>query len=1182
MRFRAIGFGGASLDLGTSVSGILQTHIGGKELTRGYKGRLVSLAGQLLSLALLVWLFAGTVQGYLHAQEFRASITGQVADSTGAAIPGASITALNVETRVPYSTKSDAQGEYALLYLLPGQYTITVDAKGFQSMTYNNVVLNSAQQLGLNVSLKPGSVAQQIVVTAGSVDLDTVSASTGGVVDQMKVDNMPTPGMQVFDEIVLTQGIRSTGMPFNLTPRNNGNNYVQSGAQVDEGLFLVNGAPVSDQGNWYFVPSQDSTGQVQAFAMPYDAQYGRSGGGAFSANIKGGTADYHGSVYEYYGDQVTDANKWQNNLTGTPKSANRRDTWGATSGGPIRKGKIYYFGSYERFWQSQPTIKIESVPLPTWIQGNFQGSGYTIYDPTSTTCASTNASGGCTSYTRTAFQNDEIPQTDISPIGQAILSYYPAPNVPNPGTVNNYIYSTAGWSYYDQFIGRIDENISDATRLYGLFTLENNANYGASNGFSNAALTDTNDVTRDYNVILDLTHIVSPTKVLDFKGSYGHNSGMNYNGMAIKDNLSPGKVGFNMPAVATVSNSIVPALTVTNMASLFGDTDSGTMDADADFKASATQLIGHHNLHYGAEFMDIQTSPTGTIGTPYGAFTFNSTYTQQNPLAAKTGQGNEIADLLLGVPSSGSIGWSTPIFVTMHYFGLFLQDDFQMRPNLTLNLGLRWDVNTSPRDRHNRINAGFCLTCTNPYTSQINAGNSPNLQAPLLGGLEFAGVNGEPSAPFAVQWHNWEPRVGFSWGSLSNTVIRGGYGIFYPWSSLAVDDTGFSQTTSYVASLDGGLTPSTYFQSGKPYPNGAIAPTGSSEGLETNAGNAITYGDVNRGLRMTQHWSLGVQRRFPGALLLDVQYLGTTVHSIPVDTSLDVITTTEQQACLADLSICNTNVTNPFYGVLPASTALGASATIPSWELMRAYPLFNGVTENQVPSGDSHYNALAVRVERRLKNLDMVFNYTYSNWMDRDSYLNNGSFRDAALSKGLDPNDVRNYFITNVVYPLPSVFKSAGVLNIFANHWIVATTFETGTGFPLSLPSANFTCSSYAPAGGQTRAHWFNNNESCWQPLSTWQPRTTPLYIGFLRQPPLTFWNGELHKDFPLKWEGMVAQFRAICTNLANHPTFGAPSTTVATAPTYSPTTSWAGLGTLPTTESDVPRSFLLALKVTF
>ncbi|WP_188759640.1 TonB-dependent receptor [Edaphobacter acidisoli] len=1135
----------------------------------------------LLLLAVTVGLVASA-----SAQDFRASITGEVTDPSGAVIPHVAVIVFNVATHVQYSATTNGQGIYSILYVLPGMYTVTAKAGNFQTMVYHDVRLDSAQQFGLNITLQPGSVAQQVVVTAGAVDLDTVSATSGGVVDHTKVANMPSTGMMVWDDVSFAEGVKSASANvFNLTPRNNANLYAVSGAQTDENVFYMNGAPISDQGSWYFTPNMSSVQQMQTSAMPYDAEYGRTGGGVFSTNLKSGADAYHGSIYDYYGNRVLNATPWIDKLSGIPKPVDTRNTWGGEVGGPIRKDKTFFFFSYEGFHQEQPATPTDTVPTAAERSGNFTGTGYTIYDPLSTYCAQKNASGGCTLYARKSFPNDTIPAGEISPIGAAILAMYPQQN--QPGLTKNYVITWPTNYEYEQFIGRIDQNFSENTRLYGIYTHEHDHAQNAGNGLTNEAWSGSTPVSSNYNIVLDLTHILSPTKVLDLKASYGHTSALTTTGNAVQSGFSASKLGFNMPAVGTTSHqNIAPSMTVTGGTNIFGNTASGTADADADFSGSITQLVGRHSLHYGFEFMDIQTAPTGVLGNPNGAFTFDQTYTQGNPLQATTGQGNVFADVLLGYPSSGSVSWNEPTFVTMHYYALYMQDNFKALPNLSLNLGLRWDLNTSPRDRHDRINAGFCFTCANPLSAQINYAKAPGLQNPLVGGLQFAGVNGQSSAPYQNHWNDWQPRVGFSWAALRDTVIRGGYGIYFPWAPLGVDNTGFSQTTPFVASLNGKLTPDTNLNSGTPYPGGAIAPSGAAAGLATNAGNGITFNDLNGKLRMTQHWSFGIQRRMPAGILFDVEYLGSSVHGISISTPLGVVSTALQQQCNTDLSVCNTNVANPFYGVLSSSTSLGASSTIPAWELMRAYPLFNGVTENRVPSGSSHYHGVDVRAERTVRNLDFVFNYYYSNWMDRLTYLNSGDFVDANPTKTLDPLDRRNYISLNMVYPLPSTGKH-GFVGVLANDWVFASTVIWGTGNPLQLPSANFNagtsgCSSYAPQGGQTRAHWFNNNESCWANLGPWQPRTTPLYVGFIRNPSYMVWNPALSKQFALPFREMTAQFRMESTNGANHPIWGAPNISPATPASFSPTTSWTGFGTLPNTPLPQERQIIASLRISF
>lgn len=1130
---------------------------------------------------LLVFLSAGRGA----AQEFRASITGQVADHSGSVIPGATVTAVDTATGQTYSTKTDGQGGYSLLYLLPGVYKVTVIAHGFQSAVFNDVTLESAQQRGLNVTLNPGTVTQQVVVTAAGQLLDTVSASTGGVIDQTKVANMPSTGREVWDDVSLTPGIRTTATdPFDITPRNNGNQYTVAGVPTDANAFYMNGAPVSDQGKWYFVPEQDAVQEVQVSANPYDAQYGRTAGGAFNANVKAGSDRFHGTVYDYYGNEALNANYYSNDLFHLANGLNIRNTFGGTIGGPIIHDKTFFFGGYEGFRQNYPIPSVDSVPPMAWRTGNFQGSGYTIYDPATTTCVATNSSGGCTQYGRQAFQNDMIPPGRLSAIGEAILALYPQPTA--AGSVNNYAIHGARTFSYDQYVGRVDQTFTANTRLYGLFTAQKNGAANPGNGFTNVASTANVPTGFDYNIILGVTHIISNSMVLDLKASFGHTLSETLTGDTIQSNFQAGKLGLSMPANGSTSHqNLAPQITATDYTQLFGNTDNGSADADADFAASLTQTIGHHTLHYGAEAMDVQAATVGIPGTPNGSFSFTPLFTQENPTKATPDQGNAIADILLGSPTSGSVTWNSNTFVTYHYYGLFAQDDYRFRPNLTLNLGLRWDVNKSPSERHNRMNGDFCLTCTNPYTQQINYSNNPSLQNPLLGGWTFAGVGGVASAPYNVQWNDWQPRIGVSWSVARNTVVRGGFGIFYTWPYLDITSNGFSQTTSYIESLDGDLTPSNYFYNGTPYPSGAIQPSGSSGGLQTQAGQAISYDNTDRAIRKTQHWSFGVQHELPHGYLIDIEYIGSRTTGLPVSTSQDVISTQQQEACLQNLALCNTNVSNPFYGVLPSNAALGASSTIPTWELQRTYPLFNGITESEAPTGTSHYNSANVRVERQLKSLDFIFNYAYSNWMDRDSYLNNGAFIDSSLWSGLDPNDERHYIDGNVVYPLPTTHYK-GVLGAALNNWLVDSTVMWGTGTPLPIPAANLTgapgCTSYAPVGGQTRAHWFNNNVSCYQNLSQWQPRTTPLYIGYLRNRADFYWNPAFHKQFVLPREGSYVEFRMEALNGANHPTFGAPNESLSAPPAYSASNGWTGFGTLPSSQNNAPRAVIANLRVAF
>ena len=496
-----------------------------------------------------------------------------------------------------------------------------------------------------------------------------------------------------------------------------------------------------------------------------------------------------------------------------------------------------------------------------------------------------------------------------------------------------------------------------------------------------------------------------------------------------------------------------------------------------------------------------------------------------------------------------------------------------------------WDVDTSPAERHNGINGPFCFACTNPYSKQIDA------PIPLNGGLTFAGVTA-PRAPYNVKFSNWQPRVGIAWAFMPKTVFRAGFGMFTNYGNFGTTSTGFSETTSYIESNNANVNPVNSFLSGHPYPNGVIAPAGASGGLATNVGSAISYYAPTGAVPWTEHWSIGFQRELPKQILLDIEYVGSHTHGLNVAQPWDVISTSQQQACFANNAVCNNAVTNPFYGVLPAAAALGASATIPQWELTRPNPLFNGVSQTNDPMGYSIYNALQVRVERKLKNLDFVVDYSYTNEMSASAYLNSGNFRDAKLWYGPDSGlDIRHVVTANAVWPLPVgkgglVLRDAkGFLGAVVNNWQLDPTLEIRSGLPLSVNAANLTgapgCTGYAPQGGQTRQHWFNNNESCYVPLNQWQARTTPLYISYLTNPPFWIFIGAAQKTFTLPYKEMSATLRIECFNCTNRYAYGNPSTTLTSLPAFSTVTGWSGFGTISTALYQ-NRQCLVSLKIRF
>lgn len=1130
--------------------------------------------------------------GPLHAQEFRASIMGRVSDPSGAVIPGATVTAVQHNTGQVYSAKSNSSGIFSIVSIMPGDFTVTISSKGFSKKVYPDVSLYATQKLNLNVTLKVGSSLQVVTVTATPGLLNTTNASSGGVVDQTLVENMPDTGKNVLDMLGFLMGVRQQGyIDYSETLRpDNQPVFSVDGTYSGDTSDFVNGTPAGTMGSFDFVPAEDAVQEVQG-VVNGGADYGPADGGDFNEVIKQGTNKFHGDAYEYWSNGKLDSAFYAANLNHIPKGPNNRNTFGGTLGGPIQKGKTFFFASYQGYRQTQPQPIAATVPTPAERNGDFNGTTQTIYDPSTVTCI-TMTSAGCKTYGRSKFPDNTIPQQDINPIGAAIVGLYPLPNA--PGITNNWI-AMGGRSWaYNQYIGRVDHDFSQNTRLSAIANVQTGYALTPTNGLPGVANNQniTTYVTNDD--ILELNQTLSPSLIADIKASFTRVSSLNSSGFAVQDHYKiPGLKGSGIPTTTQVD--LAPSVSVGGFDSLIGNTSNGSIKNYWYFSPSLKQLVGRNILHYGFEFMDIQSGAQGVPSNPAGSFSFSGQWTQENPLVGAAGSGSGLADLLLGYPSGGGANWGINQFFSYHHYDLYVQDDYKALKNLTLDLGIRWDVATPPAERHNGMNGGFCYTCVNPYSAQIDYAAYPGLEDPLTGGLTFAGVDA-PHAPGTVPLTNVQPRFGIAWAFMPKTVFRAGFGIYYRYGNNGVTSYGFGQGTSYVSTLDGGLTPTNYFVSGVPYPNGVLVPEGSSSGLETNAGNSIAYvSPVGIGEDpWAQHWSAGIQRVLPENILLDVEYHGTHMHpDLAVGQQWDVIPPSEQAACFQNPAVCNHLVPNPFYGVLPKASSLGSSPNLNAWRLTVPYPLFTAITENNDRMGYGVYNALEIQVKRQIRGLEFVANYTYENSMAANSYLNNGTFRDSNLWYGPAGNEQRNYVNGEMVWPLPvgqggMLFtKAHGLLGSLLSHWQADTVFQFFTGYPLSVPGANLVggpgCTSYVPADGQTRAHWFNNNEACYKILGPWQARTTPLYIGYLRTPSFFDWNQALQKSFVLPFrENMSMTFRFECQNCTNTPAFGGPDTNVQDVPRFNPLIGMTGFGTLPTGQQNNIRVFFASIKLAF
>ncbi|HYP12895.1 MAG TPA: hypothetical protein VEQ63_03140, partial [Bryobacteraceae bacterium] len=893
----------------------------------------------------------------------------------------------------------------------------------------------------------------------------------------------------------------------------------------------------------------------------------------------------------------------------------KQHQFGGIVGGPIRRNKDLVFFSFEGWQEVVPFPATSTVPPLDMRDGkNFAKYGYRIYDPlTRRPCAAPQNCQG-QAFISDPFPNNEIPESRISPIGKRILSYYPAPNAPNSQAINNNFVASGnlGRYYYNQPMGRWDHQFSEKDKLYAVVTFQKGYEFRSTTGFPKPAATGNTDNERiNHNYIAAWTHVISPTTVLDLRASYGRFVQVTpgYNNEA--QELLASDFGINMPFAPTIETGYVPAITMSGYGRLFaGDNSlSGRKDNQWNLAPSVNTTRGKHNFRLGYEFNYVARAETGS-GAAAGLFDFNTTWTRQfNGRQLDAFDGSSVASLLLGYPESGRVNYNDTSYRTRPYHGFYIQDDWKVSPLLTLNLGLRYDVQVPWLERFNRANRGFDPFVKNPLSDQIlaswrvkkaewDAANPnaryryPDPPAEITGGFLFPGKDGQPRRLYDTDWTNVAPRVGLAWrlGASSKTVLRTGAGVYYQSPTQLDTTTGFQQQTNFIRSLDG-VTPAAGasltgpYSLANPFPQGIIAPPGSSLGLLTNVGNGgISFDPGRFKIPRTYQYSFGFQHELPWRILTEASYTGN--YQIYVNTSYNMNepghNLANQNQAIADVSFYERQLPNPFLGLIPNNGSLGTGQNISASNLLRPFPLFNGgVTNNLIQDGKYRSDQLQVKIEQRHMNessgvLTWVFSYTWAKAFEQNHRLNNWNLSEP-LIKELDNTDKAHTLAFSGVWDLPFGrgrrffnFENAPAryaLSAWRSSWI----YTYSSGNPTAWWNWINTCGTWK-AAVQTENSWVNNDRSCYTqyPLNT--IRTVPDRFGDIRNPGVgPFLNMALEKDLPIseRYKFMIRVEAFNVTNSVQRP-----------GPNTDPNN--VDFGRLPKEQLNFPRFFQLAGKFYF
>ena len=1129
---------------------------------------------------------------------------------TGAAIAGAQVRAVQRSTNQPTETTTNQDGYYTLPYLPPSTYDLEVTAAGFNKLRRENITLMVAEKLALPLKLELGSINTQVTVSADAEVVQSSDASGGLNFDSTQTSEYPLNGRQVYMLMDLTPGVLFTQEQFGASGFSgtrgwdvNGS-YVVNGGVQGTNSFSLNGAPISLTGSWQLAPNADAVQEFKVQTNTYDAQIGRTGGGSVNTTLKSGSNSWHGTMFDYLRNSVLDANYTQNNQVGKPKGKHITHQFGGTVGGKIRADRDFVFFSFEGFRERVPFPVVSNVPPLDLGDGqHFSHYQWNVYDPLTVRACKQGDPGSCTSnggYIRDPFPGNVLPQSRISPIGQKILSYYPAPNL--SGLTQNFVFAgNTGQYRYDQPIGRWDHVIDQNNHLNVTVTFQHGHEYRVQTFPGPAASGNIWSQRTSQTYGANWTRILSPSAMLDVRASYGRFTSI-FPDANVASGITAKDLGMNIAHAPTSTTGFPPRIQVDQFSDLFGNGgDLYTWGTDNQWNLTPTITLTRrtHTIKTGLDLV-YAARGSGNIGQANGYFNFGRPVTQHYPLVGGNNtDGAGIAALLLGAPGSGYVSWNDTYYRTWPYAGVFLQDDWKVRRNLTLNLGLRYDVQFPFVERWNRVNNGFDLTAKNPVSDQVLAAwaadkavydaTNPRIPYPdpppvLLGGKTFVQPGGDRHT-YSTDWTDIQPRFGLAWTMARDTVLRTGFAIMYRTATQGNYTDGFSQQTAYNAALDGitynaGLTGP--YSLANPFPDGIIAPSGRQLGLLTNIGNSISFDGRQRVIPRTYQYSFGIQRLMPFRVRLETKYVGSmTVHDA-MAYNLDYVSLDLYQAANKNNTWFNRTLANPFYGILPKNSTYGASPTISSQNLYYPYPEFNGITVQTNPWSRYRYDGLQLQAEKRFLGnrnvagaLTVVFSYTYSKTFECNHRLNNWNLSEPCVHELSNYDKPQNIAFSGV-WDIPFgkgrhwLTSPNKYLKPFIEGWTASWIYRFTSGVPVSAMNVQYLCSSVLTEN-QSHDHWFNNDPKCYRNLPNYTLRTIPDRFAWLRQMDNPRLDVSTSKTFPIheRWKFYL---RGEATNVMNKPLCAGPDTGFQNV----------RFGMLPVGQQNFPRIVQLSGKILF
>lgn len=1061
------------------------------------------------------------------AQSSQATISGTVTDAQGAGIPGVEITASNAATGAVYRARSNDSGFYSLQALPIGNYSVAAEKAGFKRFVQSELAVTTGQQLELNFRLEVGAVTESVTVTGQTSLLETRTSDQGQLLEAKAVEDMPLGDRRTMN-IVRMMGAAvmvnydSGGKP----------NFSLAGGRTQSQNFYMDGGNIQNMrlgiGQIDTDPPVETVAEVKVLSNSYAAEYGGSAGGVVVATTKSGTNELHGAAYHFLRNEKMDAANffapWVNGAK--QRAPLRYNIFGVTAGGPVRipkiidgRNKAFFYFAYEGSRRSDGFTSIMTVPTALQRQGNFSqtttaaGALIPIYDP-----RTTRVEGGRT--IRDPYPGNVIPSSLVDPVARNLTRFWPEPNRPpsNPTGANNFSTNFVQRLTRDAFLVKGDFNVTDKDRL-SLRYMYNSDNLDFSSRFPEIAAEPNVPALRHQNFFFgNYTRVFSPNLINDFRFNYGNR--INHTRSFGLGGGWPGKIGLR-----GVPDDAFPQFNVPGMQGLGAGNQERRQFPIQQFQYTniTTWIKGRNSFKFGFEG---RPSYNFEVNRPSisGQFT---TAVQATGLPGVAASGFGFASLMAGAVTSFTIRETEELDRNSWYWAWFVQDDWTVSRDLTLNLGLRWETDTPIYDINNRMN-GFDMTRINPVSG-------------TPGVVRFMGVDGFRTKPYDTDMNNFGPRIGFAWKPFgaTKTVLRGGWGAFFahPFDAGAPTSASLGfEISAQIISPDNGVTIPFYLGQGVPAYNVVKPPLNDRFGavpVGTNPNTNVTFYEENRRTGYAMQHNFTIQHDIGGGWLLEAGYLANLSRKL----------------ASSNLSINQ---------VRPELQSPAAN------QRLRPFPQFTNVLLALPSLGVSNYHGLLIRAERRFaQGFNFLGTYTWSKFLNNTNeggavlgaeggpYSN---FYNRRADYGPSENDIRHRATVSSVWEIPvgrgRKFLSNTAWGEIVGGWNLGALMTLQSGAPFTVTTQQNTVFSAAgalradvsrnpnlPANERTLDRWFDTAAFSQPALAQFGNQG----VNILRADGIATLDLTVMRVFRLWSEASKLQVRGEAFNTLNHTNFGIP-----------------------------------------